>query len=297
MSEKKTNEAEPRVFEASELPVIQIPHEERPLLDLVAEVERVEKDIEIYNRIKILSLKLTKPKDWVIMGKSLYLQDRGAEQIAIAWGIHASIVGAPVMEWHEDKDGRYFVFTCYGKAMSRKLGRYVEEIGTCSQRDKFFGTVEGHYKQLEEVDVNMIKKKAVTNFYNRIIKRVAGLVSITEDDLKQAGLPVDQIPRVEFAEGGKKAERRLSPEYLKKREDIWKIALQLGGGKDSEAQVFLKQCSSFDGKDAKGNSKKFFVDNIQSLTSEKWIDATLERIKDHFKKAYPKEPLPINEGG
>jgi len=133
------------------------------------EIERLEKNIELFNRIKIVSLKLTKASDWVDQGGSPYLMDRGAENIAIAWGVDITDVTLGPPEWAEDEHGRYYTFIARGKAYSKKLGRYVEDIGVCSQRDRFFGMVGGKLKPIEDVDMANIRRKAVTNLYTRLI--------------------------------------------------------------------------------------------------------------------------------
>jgi len=268
------------VFDRSEFPVIQVPKDEPPILDIVAEVDKVEKNVALYNKIRTVSLKLLKPTDLRFMGESLYLEDKGAEILAIAWGVHASI-SSVIQDWHEDALGRYYSYTVTGKAFSRKLLRYVEEIGTCSQRDRFFGTVEGKPKELEDVDVNMIKKKAVTNFYNRIIKRVTGLGGLTEDDLKAAGMDTGKIKKVEFREGGKKADAQLSPELMKRRDEIRKMCLELGNGNDAEARKVLEDLSSF-----KGDGDKIIkARNVTDIRTEKWINKVHAKAQEALDKA------------
>jgi len=213
--------------------------------------------------------------------------DSGAEKIAIAWGIHIKSE-TPKLEWHEDKKGRYFQFVVHGQAVSKKLNRYVEDIGTCSQRDKFFGTVNGKLLPIEDVDMNMIRKKAVTNLYNRLIKRLAGLVNIETDELKAAGIDIGKITKVKFRSGKKKEERKLSKEALKKREKLWNICLELVAGNEAEAFAKLTKFSSFTvGK------KTFKAEKLEDLKSDKWIDATYGRAvkeyEDYFGKAFEGE--------
>lgn len=275
--DKEKNSKQVDVFEASEFPVIQVPRDEPPILDIVAEVDRVEKNVELYNKIRTVSLKLLKPTDLRFMGESLYLEDKGAEILAIAWGIHASITSVS-QEWHDDDIGRYYTYTVTGKGFSRKLYRYAEEIGTCSQRDKFFGKIGDKLKELEDIDVNMIKKKAVTNFYNRLIKRIAGLGGITEDDLKAAGMKTDLIKKVEFKEGGKKADSQLPPEVVERRQEIRKMCLEMSHGKADEARKILEDHSSFKGE----GDKTIAAHNINDLKSEKWINMTHSRLKASY---------------
>ena len=48
--------------------------------------------------------------------------------------------------------------------------------------------VGGQLKEIEEVDMANIKKKAVTNLYGRLIKRLLGIGSVDFDDLSEAGI-------------------------------------------------------------------------------------------------------------
>jgi len=267
----------------SEMPAVSMPEEES-IINITQQIEQVEQNIQFFKKVRTLSLSLTNHKDWLFQDDSLYLMDSGAEKIAIAWGIHIKSE-TPKLEWHEDKKGRYYQFVAHGQALSRKLNRYVEDIGTCSQRDKFFGTVNGKLLPIEDVDMNMIRKKAVTNLYNRLIKRLAGLVNITEDELKAAGIEISKIAKVKFRTGKRKEERKLSEEALKKRNKLWDICLELTAGNEAEASAKLVKFSSFTvGK------KTFKAEKLEDLKSDKWIDATYGRAvkeyENYFGKAF-----------
>ncbi|MFA5542738.1 MAG: hypothetical protein WDA47_03130 [Bacilli bacterium] len=270
-------EVKDEALEQAEMPLISIPAKE---LSIEQQVERLEKNIELFNKIKTVSLKLTKEKDWVLQKEdSPYLMDRGAENIAIAWGIDISGVDLK-MEWAEDEKGRYYIFTATGKAYAKKLGRYVEDIGVCSQRDKFFGMAGGTLKEIEDVDMANIKRKAVTNLYNRLIKRVVGLMNVTVDDLVAAGLDVKKIPKIDYKKGSQKVAKTFTPAYQEKLQKIRDIANRLAQGNEEIARKAIKEASYFKLKDG----KEVFAENVSQLTTEKWIDITLNRIEEMEKK-------------
>lgn len=270
-------EVKDEALEQAEMPLISIPAKE---LSIEQQVERLEKNIELFNKIKTVSLKLTKEKDWVLQKEdSPYLMDRGAENIAIAWGIDISGVDLK-MEWAEDEKGRYYIFTATGKAYAKKLGRYVEDIGVCSQRDKFFGMAGGTLKEIEDVDMANIKRKAVTNLYNRLIKRVVGLMNVTVDDLVAAGLDVKKIPKIDYKKGSQKVTKTFSSAYQEKLQKIRDIATRLAQGNEEIARKAIKEASYFKSKDG----KEVFAENVSQLTTEKWIDMTLGRIEEMEKK-------------
>lgn len=265
---------------------------ERSLARIEEDLEAIEQNIELFNRIKGISIKLTKVSDWVIQDKdSPYLMDRGAENIAIAFGVDISDVSIR-QEWDEDKNGRYYSYVAMGKAYCRKLGRWVQDIGVCSQRDKFFGRVGGEWKPMEQVDKANIRRKAVTNLYNRLIKRVIGLMNLTLDDLKNAGLDVSKLQKVEYRKGSQKAEQSLSKIDIKRRNAIWDMCLQLASGDEVAAKETIKEHSKFT---TKKEGKEVYADDIKGLTTSRWISMTLKNVKDAFKKLYPDEPLPYDE--
>lgn len=243
------------------------------------EVAQMEKSIDLFNRLKGLSLKLTKPEDWIDQDGSPYLMDRGAENLAIAWGIDVFGLKVQGPIWEEDESGRYFMFIASGTATSRRLGRSLEDQGTCSQRDKLFGMRGGKLKEIHEVDMMMVRKKAITNLYNRLIKRATGLLNVTFDDLKSAGLEVSKITKIEYDKGRQKAEDSLSPELKARREEIRKMCLEIANGKDLEAKKVLEEMSAFKGTD--GIVK---ASNVNKLRSERWINTTHTRVKEAYEK-------------
>jgi hypothetical protein len=252
-----------------EMALISIP--ERGL-SIEKELAEIEKHIEFFNKVKILALKMTKPQDWVDMGGP-YLMDRGAQNIAIAFGVDIT-QEAPRMEWAEDANGRYYMFITSGRAHAKKLGRFIEDIGVCSQRDKFFGMSGGKLKEIQDVDMANVIRKASTNLYNRLVKRVIGLSGVTWEDLAAAGIKRESLQRVEYRSGnqggGPSSKAPVSDEHIARREKIWKKLLEVAGGDEKKARAELDRLASF------GDKK---VTDISQVTSEKWIDALYGKVK------------------
>lgn len=273
--------------EASEKPEIELISFADQPESIEKAITRIEKDVLIFKKIKIVALKLTGEKDWLLQKKrkedegSPYLQDRGAEQIRIAFAVDVS--GLELRsEWMEDERGRYITYIASGKAFSKKLGSYLEDIGTCSQRDRFFAKIGDRFKEIEDVDLTNIRKKAVTNLYNRLIKRTTGILNVTVDDLKLAGLDISKIPTIEYAEGSTKREAQLSDQAKEERTLIEKLANLLTEN-DDEKRALLKKLTLFKGDD----QKERFIQDVKELHSEKWISALLGKIKGEMKKQMP----------
>lgn len=255
--------------------------------DIERELAEIEKNIVLYNRIKQVALKLTKPTDWVNQGGSPYLMDRGAENVAIAFGVDISEVRL-ALEWAEDNKGRYYTYVATGKAYSKKLARYVEDMGVCSQRDRFFGW-DGKaraWRPIEDVDMANIRRKAVTNLYNRLIKRVIGLMNVTFDDLKAAGIDPERLGKVEYQAGRERSEAELSTEAKDMRTKLGDMLMRMANNDKEQAKHLLEKYSSFKGKD--GAEKK--ASSLASM-SEGWLKSTYGNAKkDYDETDGPREP-------
>jgi len=257
--------------------------EERPLAEVIDLAEKV---VDVLKKVRVISLKMTTAKDWVDQKGKPYLMEDGAQAVAIMWGIDLFDIKI-VKDQSEDEKGKYYIYSASGKAYSKKLRRYIEDIGACSQRDDFFGTADGELKPLSEIDEITIKKSAVTNLFCRIIKACAGLKNVTYEELKAAGIDTDKIQKIKYENGAKKAAATLSKKDMEHRKELWDICLQLTGGNEEEANAKLKAFSSF--KTDKGDEK--FVDNIKRLTSPKWINSTL----GHARKAAEEEGVQVDK--
>lgn len=269
-----------------EMALISIP--ERGL-SIEKELAEIEKNVEFFNKVKVIALKMTKPSDWVDMGGP-YLMDRGAENVAIAFGVDISDLQLK-QDWAEDTKGRYYTFIASGKAYAKKLGRYVEDIGVCSQRDKFFGMVNGQLKEIQEVDMANIRRKAVTNLYSRLIKRVIGLMGVTWDDLGQAGIKRESLQKVDYKGGSQKQD--FSDEGKATRTKLGNMLLQMANGDKLMATKLLEKYTSW--KDDKGEDHR--ASDLTKM-SEKWINTTYGRVKKDYEKTSggPGEREPGIEG-
>jgi len=268
-------------------------------------VQATDRMVETYKKIRSISLRLTNEDDWSFQGEGLYLASPGSDKMAVAWGVD-TMPEKIEREDFQDADGRYYVYTVTGTAFSRKLGRMVREIGTCSSRDDFFGRItkkleDGslvkEWKALEKVDVTDVKKKAVTNFSGRAIKRVIGLGSVTVEELSAAKLDLSKIARVEFKKDKKTAEANVSPALKIKRGEIESIAEFLSTGIPEAKAAAIKAASLF-----KADGKDHFFSSAVEVTSEKWADATIGRLKGKLKEQFPEEftkryPANRNEQG
>ena len=165
--------------------------------DLEAALKVAERNELLARKIKTLALKQTNPKDWADMDGKPYLQASGAEKIARLFGISWRICeGYPQREDQKDDKGSYYVYTYKGEF--EMGGKTIEVIGTCSQRDRFFGRKGGELKNESEIDVTNIIRKAMTNMEVNGITRMLGIRNLTWEELAEAGLKQGQSAQVNY---------------------------------------------------------------------------------------------------
>lgn len=172
--------------------------------DLAFAVKTAQETMELVKQIKILAIKQTNKHDWVDMQGKPYLQSSGAEKIARLFGISWKISeGYPKREDKNDEKGSYYIYIYKGEFTMG--GKTIEVIGTCSQRDRFFGkdkNTETGFKAAADVDITNVMKKANTNMINRGITTLLGIRNLTWDEVEQGGVKVNQTTKVTYAQGG-----------------------------------------------------------------------------------------------
>ncbi len=187
------------------------------------EILRVsEQRIQYQERATKLALQATNGQDWTIIGDRPYLEISGTVKVARRFGVSMEIIKEPWAEWKNDEDPPYVAYHCRVKAIRRPSDQSFEDEGTATSKDNFFWR-GGKAQPPEEVDLSTVRKKSITNAYNRAIKGLLGLRSVAPEDLEAVGIKPGK--RVEFREGkqgGKKTSGRTITEKQKKR--FWAIA-------------------------------------------------------------------------
>jgi len=240
--------------------------------DVETSVKAAEQYIEVMGRIRLAAIKLTNKLDWCNQNGKPYLEKSGCDKVAAAFGIKIFDINIE-KENVEDDNGKYIIYTCHGCG---KWNNHEEsEIGTCSTRDEFFGKAGGKFRPLSEIDLTDIKKKAFTNFANRIIKKLIGL-SFTWDEIRELSngkITEGNTAGVSYT-GGKQGGNTDSPETKAKRDQIKAMLMTLCDGEEPVARAQLVQLTSFekDGKTIQGK------DSTLKLT-EKQVNLVFEKLK------------------
>jgi hypothetical protein len=246
------------------------------IVSLEETVKNAEKYVAVMAKIRLLAIQLTNAMDWSDQGGKPYLEKSGCDKIASGFGMKYD---SPTFEKEVilDDKGEYVQYTCSGEGRWNNVEG--SEIGVCSSRDDFFGTKKANgekaFKPMSEVDLTDIKKKAFTNWANRLIKKILGL-SYTWEELKELSggkIAQDKIKKVEFGQGSKGGNTD-SPETKKNRDEIRTILLKLCDGEEAAAKAKLVELTTYtkDGTTYKGK------DNV-SLLSEKQVPYVLRDVK------------------
>ena len=168
--------------------------------NVISLADRADKMVDALNKIMAAAIRVTTPKDWVMIGGTPYLQESGATKVArlfgIGWQIHD---GFPKVE--RDADG----YPTYTYRMTFRMGnQQIEAEGMRNARDEFFAGKRDKQKKVDEIDLADVKRAAYTNCLNRGIKAILpGLRNLDAAYLEQNGVNVSASGGYTFKTGTK----------------------------------------------------------------------------------------------
>lgn len=171
--------------------------------DLELAIKNAERRTQLMAKVKALAITQTNSHDWVDMQGKPYLQASGAEKIGRFFGVSWRLLGKPTKEISQDEKGTYYVYSCKGEFFFG--AKSIEVLGTCSQRDKFFGrdkNTETGFKSASEVDETNIIKKSVTNCIAKGVTTILGIRNLTWEEINKGGISQEQAAKVTYASGG-----------------------------------------------------------------------------------------------
>ena len=226
-------------------------------------LKHAERQVELGKKAKVIALRSTSAEDWVLIDGKPYLAQHGCKKVAQVFGVEISQVR---MAKEREEIGGEDRITYIAEAEFTCAGRTITEIGAASSVDKFFAQrsewTDGKKKTvripLAEIDLPSVRKKALTNCYNRGIKGVLGIGTVEPKDLIAAGIDLGKVGTVEHSKTDKSAGD--SPEQGEKRDRIREMCLDLAGGDKTKAVQILKDATAWktDGGEevpGKGNVK------------------------------------------
>lgn len=172
--------------------------------------ERADRMVEALNKIMAAAIKITTPRDWVLIGGNPYLQESGATKVARLFGI-----GWQILDQHSEYDSDGYPTFTY-RMLFTMGGAKIECEGSRSARDEFFagkrtdrnGNAQ-RQKSPDAIDIRDVRLAAYTNCLNNGIKRILpGLRNVDISTLENAGMNVNAISGYTFKEGSKGGSKR-----------------------------------------------------------------------------------------
>lgn len=234
--------------------------------NLIQMAELAEKRVDAINRIKRAALKVTNPRDWTNQNGNPYLQVSGAEKVARLFGISWRI-DEPQITFSDDG---HFSYTYKGYF---NLGTgSIEFEGSRGSKDGFFS--HGDKLPASEIDKNDVKKAALTNTIGNGVTRILGIRNLSWEDLQEAGINMDNIPKIEY----KKQE--MTGDVKETRDKLEKLLTEMAGGSKVEFARTLAKYTAFIGKDGKEIPGKT---NLSDLT-EKAIPVVYGKVSKAYEE-------------
>lgn len=162
-------------------------------------INLAEKRLHNLTKILNLSLRVTNHYDWVDQNGKPYLTSSGAEKIARLFGISWKIEKIEKVKT-EDEKGEFYYYQATGVF---SLGKdSIVAVGTCSSKDAFFAKVKDEWKPLSEIDETNIMKSSYSNCIVNGITRILGLRNLTWEQVKEGGIDVNQVAKIEYKKKG-----------------------------------------------------------------------------------------------
>lgn len=258
----------------------------------------IESRNKVFDRVMSVAIKATSSNDWTDFGGKPFLESSGAEKIARRFGV---TLGRPEVDkdYKQDDEGSFLEVTVMGEAWLSDKDR-AWAIGTCSSRDKFFGTKKDKdgnkiFKPMSEISTGDVIKKAYANWTGNVIKKLLGLKGLSWDDLSQFGITRNGKSSVQF---NKRSNSHSNTKSASNKSPVWTSE------HNGRSYLWVQACSKLPqsflmGLGFKSSSKdpnKMFMDfnaNALEIVNKQYIEGGLEQPS----KVDDLPPFDEDEGG
>jgi len=198
------------------VPLPPVEQTESPVLSvnsMEALVMKVEQEVDLAVRLKVVCIRLTNPKDWTNQNGKPYLEATGAQKIRKRVGVcWSDVKKLPVEEYEDGHYSIYYEGNVYMK--DPVTGERLDEIvmmGGRTSRDPFFTTryIKRGEKSVKttlppsEVDMSDVTKAAFTNFQVNAITGYLGIKGFTWEDLNEGGIQKTDVEQIQYKKKGK----------------------------------------------------------------------------------------------
>ena len=253
--------------------------------DIVAMEKRALMMAKRFDTMRKAALSTTSIADWIDENGKPYLVEGGCKKVGGIYGVSS---GRPEYNTVKDRDdiGDKVDIECI--AETRWRDRSIFEVGTASSRDPFFGKANGKFLPLSEIDMNDVKKKALTNALNRGLKAIVGLSMTWEEIAEITGGRITQAKVVGTGRGvaygsgsqGGKAKDKTPGETAATREEVWTAILEMAGGDAASATKMLTAWTAFKGRTGDMVLGKTKIGDV----SEMALKILAHRVHEEYRK-------------
>lgn len=253
------------------------------LLDSIPDPTVLAEYAEKIRKSKEASLKAVNPKNLVLFGNTVFIDNIGCEALGRLWGIN--------VEANTDKDGNLG----YKKTViNEETGEFMVEItgtgyfinnpnikkvyiGTCESSNRLLNIEhKGDPSLYGQVKISSVVKRARNNLIHTAITKMLGL-DITIEDLKNLGIDTSKCTSVDFKDNkGKKQ----TTEEADLGKQLWNWLLEMAGGDAQEASARLGNITEFKGKE--GETVKGITDYTK--LNGKRLQITHGKVKKFYEE-------------
>ncbi len=276
-SERKPSERPPKKDDGVSFPLI-----------TDEQFEQAERSLANVLKIKRLAFRVTNKNDWNDVGGRPYLNESGCMKVGALFGV--SLTGTEVKELRESYEGQDVV-RYVAKTTATFLGRQIELEGLSASSEPFFSRKNGQAIPLSEIDLNAVRKKAVTNAHNRAIKKILGLGGITWDEVRDAGVRKDDVSSVEYKRPPARAEPQAVQDSMTRalaaKTRLQNMLTDLASFEKVPFGQVLRHYTTFQGKHGETRS----AESVERMT-EAWVSKTLERVEPDWRSIPQRRQLP-----
>lgn len=254
-------------------------------------IQAAERRIENVRKIKALALRVTNQRDWVDLGGNPYLQESGVMKVAQLFRV--SFDGMDVEERRLMRGDRE-VIQYVARVTAHYGDQAIQVEGIASSDDKFFGLRDGAHRSLDDIDLDSVRKKALTNAQSRGLKKILGLGGMTWEDVQTGGVDRSRMAGVAYGDGtrgGKKRGQQAARQAT--GEDAGSLRAQLKAAlvdiSDAEGKPIgevLRGLTTF----VDNEGKEHYCTEVSKMSAA-WAGRALEKAKAYIDSMMsPQEP-------
>ena len=157
--------------------------------------------------------------------------------------------------------------------------------GGASSDESFFSKKDGRTIPLSEINLNTVRKKAVTNAQSRAVKAILGLGGLTWKEVRDAGVRKDGLASVNYTKPKSAPNGKQTTERDSQKIRLSNMIFDLASFEDVPFERVVRRYTEFRGDDGQVR----WAQSVDQM-SEAWVARTLERVERDWRS------VPLNAG-